>query len=250
MIDLANETALITGASRGIGAEIAKTFGMCGCKVAVNYLQNERAAEKTISAVEEVGGKALAFQADVREEEQVNRMVESVSTKLGQPTILINNASSPIISKKLGKTDWSEFILCFETAIKSAFNCASAISPLMRKQRRGKIINIISQYVFNVPPIAMATYITSKHALVGFSKSLAVELAPFGVQVNMISPGLTETDLTSHLSETIIQASAQSTLMKRNAQTSDTAGTALYLASDLSNHLTGVNIPVCGGNVM
>ena len=250
MIDLAKETALITGASRGIGAEIARAFGQHGCKVAVNYNQNKERAEEIVSTVEEVGSSAMAFQADVTNTEQVNRMVESVSSNLGQLTILVNNASSPIISKKLGKTNWNEFASCFEMTVKSALNCALAVLPPMRKQKRGKIVNIITQYVFNAPPIAMATYITAKHGLVGFSKSLAVEVAPFGIQVNMISPGLTETDLTNHIPEAVIEASAKSTLLKRNAKKSDTANAALYLVSDLSNHLTGVNLPICGGNVM
>ena len=250
MIDLASETAIVTGGSRGIGAEIAKTLGSRGCRVAVNYLQNKDKAEETVLAIEKAGGKAISYQADVTDTEQTKKMIDAVSSDLGQPLILVNNASSPIISKKLSKTEWSEFISCFESSVKSTFNCVSALAPLMRKQKRGKIINIVTQYSFNAPPIAMATYITSKYALVGLSKSLAVELAPFGIQVNMISPGLTETDLTNHLPEAFIQASAQSTPLKRNAVACDTANAALYLVSDLSSHLTGVNLPVCGGNVM
>ena len=111
MIDLAHETALITGASRGIGAEIAKVFGSRGCKIAVNYLQNKEKAEEGVSAINQSGGKAAAYQADVTDADQVHRMVESIAVDLGQPVILVNNASSPIISKKLSKTEWNAFLL-------------------------------------------------------------------------------------------------------------------------------------------
>ena len=250
MIDLGNDVALITGASRGIGAEIAKSFGAAGCKVIVNYHQSKELAENIASSINQTRGQAFPYQADVTDAEQVKLMVEDAVSQLGTPTILVNNASSTIINKKIAKPGWAEFISCFEMAVKSAYNCSVAVTPAMRKQKRGKVINIITQYVHNAPPIAMATYITAKYALVGFSKSLAVELAPFGIHVNMISPGLTETDLTNHLPESVIQAAAQTTPLKRNTQTSDVSNAALYLASNLSDHLTGANLPVCGGNIM
>ena len=120
----------------------------------------------------------------------------------------------------------------------------------MMKRRRGKIVNIITQYSFGVKPTAMATYVTAKYALVGFSKCLAVELAPFGIQVNMVSPGFTETGLTSHIPESFKQSIAGQTPLKRNTQCADTANAVLYLVSDLSSFVTGVNLPVCGGNIM
>jgi 3-oxoacyl-[acyl-carrier protein] reductase len=250
MIKLENEVAIVTGASRGIGAEIARKLALCGCRVAVNYNKSREKAEQLVDEIKQTGGTAIAVQADVTKTDEVNKMVESVTKELGNPGILVNNASSPIIAKKIAKTDWAEFQSTFNTAVQSAFNCCSAITPMMMKNRRGKIVNIVTQYSFGVPPTAMATYVTAKYALVGFSKCLAVELAPFGIQVNMVSPGFTETDLTSHIPESFKQSIVGQTPLKRHTQCSDTANAVLYLVSDLSNFQTGINIPVCGGNIM
>lgn len=250
MINLENEIAVVTGAGRGIGADIARKFAACRCRVVVNYNQSREKAGNLVSEIQQSGGAAIAVKADVTRPDEVSAMVEIATKEFGAPTILVNNASSPMISKKIAKTPWDDFQSCFNMAIQSAFNCCGAITPAMIKSRRGKIINIITQYSFGVPPTAMATYVTAKYALVGFSKCLAVELAPFGIQVNMVSPGFTETDFTSHIPDSFKQSIAGQTPLKRNAQCADTANAALYLASDLSNFMTGVNLPVCGGNIM
>ncbi|MBI4383439.1 MAG: SDR family oxidoreductase [Nitrospinae bacterium] len=250
MIHLENEIAIVTGSSRGIGADIAKSLAANGCKVAVNYRQSEDKANAVVEEIRRAGGTAVSVKADVTDKDQVNRMAETVAGQFGHPTILVNNASSSMIAKKIAKTEWGEFESCFAMAVKSAFNCCGAVTPQMMKNRRGKIVNIVTQYSMGAPPIAMATYVTAKHALVGFSKSLAVELAPFGIQVNMVSPGFTETELVGHVPESFRQSIAGQTPLKRNALASDTSNAVLYLVSGLSNFVTGINLPVCGGNVM
>lgn len=250
MINLENEIAVITGAGRGIGADIARKLATCRCKVVVNYSQNREKAENVVQEIRRAGGTAIAVQADVTRADEVSKMTDTATKEFGSPTILVNNASSSIISKKIAKTEWNDFQSCFSMAIQSAFNCCGAMTPAMMKSRRGKVINIVTQYSFGVPPTAMATYVTAKYALVGFSKCLAVELAPFGIQVNMVSPGFTETDLTSHIPESFKQSIAGQTPLKRNTQCADTANAVLYLVSDLSNFVTGINLPVCGGNIM
>lgn len=250
MINLENEVAIITGSSRGIGADIASKLAACRCRVVVNYNLNREKAEKVVAEIQQTGGTAIAIKADVTRADEVNSMVETTVKEFGNPTILINNASSSMVSKKIAKTDWNDFQSCFNMAIQSTFNCCNAITPAMMKSRRGKIVNIITQYSFGVPPTAMATYVTAKYALVGFSKCLAVELAPFGIQVNMVSPGFTETDLTSHIPDSFKQAIVGQTPLKKNAQCSDTSNAVLYLVSDLSSFITGINLPVCGGNIM
>lgn len=250
MLNLENEIAIVTGASRGIGASIAKKLAEHGCQVIVNYNQSREKAEALAAEIQQAGGEAIAFKADVTQPEQVSQMVETAVKKFGHPSILINNASSPMIHKKIAKTDWDEFLSSFEMAVRSSHICCAAVTPMMRKSKKGKIVNVITQYAQGVPPLAMATYVTAKYALIGFSKSLAVELAPFGIQVNMVSPGLTETDLVSGLPDSFKQAIAQQTPMKRNTECDDISSAVLFLVSDLSNFITGVNLPVCGGNVM
>ena len=250
MINLENEIAIVTGSGRGAGADIARKLAACRCRVIVNYNQSREKAENVVSEIQQAGGTAMAVKADVTRIDEVNKMVETTAKAFGNPTILINNASSSMISKKIAKTDWSDFQSCFNMAIQSAFNCCGAITPAMMKNRKGKIVNIITQYSFGVPPTAMATYVTAKYALVGFSKCLAVELAPFGIQVNMVSPGFTETDLTSHIPDSFKQSIAGQTPLKRNTQCADTANAVLYLVSDLASSVTGVNLPVCGGSIM
>ncbi|MFQ5671489.1 MAG: SDR family NAD(P)-dependent oxidoreductase [Nitrospinales bacterium] len=250
MFNLENEIAIVTGASRGIGADIAGTLAGHGCKVIVNYNQSREKAEAVVDGIRQAGGKAIPFKANVTEPEPVRQMVEAAVREFGNPTILINNASSPMIHKKISRTDWDEFLSCFEMAVKSSHLCCAAVTPMMKKSRKGKIVNVVTQYSRGVPPLALATYVTAKYALVGFSKSLAVELAPFGIQVNMVSPGLTETDLVSGLPDSFKQAIAQQTPMKKNATCGDVSKAIMFLVSDLSDFITGVNLPVCGGNIM
>jgi 3-oxoacyl-[acyl-carrier protein] reductase len=249
MFDLKNEVAIVTGSSRGIGADIAKALASCGCAVAINYFKNPEKAETVVSSIKESGGKAMAFQADVSNPDSAQDLIDQTLGNLGTPTILVNNAASPMIHKKIAKTDWSDFASTFDMAVKATYNCCRSVMPHMKKNKRGKIVNVVTQYVYGVPPFGMATYVTSKYALEGFSKSLAMELAP-NVQVNMVSPGLTETDLVSGLPDSFKQSIAQQTPMKRNTELKDISNAVLFLVSPLSNYLTGTNLPVCGGNVM
>jgi 3-oxoacyl-[acyl-carrier protein] reductase len=250
MIRLDQEIAVVTGSSRGIGAHIAKTLAGAGCKVVVNYLNNKEKAEAVRDAIVAGGGAAIAVQADVSNAEAVRHLAEETLKAFGAPTLLVNNASAAIINKKIAKTEWGEFQSTFEIAVRSAYNCCQAVTPAMCKARKGKIVNIVTQYSLGTPPTAMATYVTAKYALVGFSKCLAVELAPFGIQVNMVSPGFTETDLTAHLPDHVKQAIAAQTPLKRNATCADVAQAVLFLASPLADFMTGINLPISGGNTM
>ena len=138
MIDLANEVAIVTGASRGIGAAIAKKLSAQRCKVIVNYNMSPEKAESVVAEIRQAGGQAIAFKADVTDESQVNAMVQAATSEFGSPTLLINNASSGMIHKKVTKTDWKDFQSCFEVAVKSAYNCSRAVIPSMTQNRRGR----------------------------------------------------------------------------------------------------------------
>ncbi len=249
MFDLKNEVAIVTGSSRGIGAGIAKALASYGCAVAVNYLNSPEKAETVVAEIKNAGGNAKAFKADVSDPDSAQDLVDQTLGNLGIPTILINNAASPIIHKKIIKTDWSDFTSTFDMAVKATFNCCRSVMPHMKKNKRGKIVNVISQHIYGVPPFGMATYVTAKYALEGFSKCLATEVAP-NIQVNMVSPGLTETDLVSGLPDSYKENIAQQTLMKRNTELKDISNAILFLVSPFSDYLTGTNLPVCGGNVM
>lgn len=248
--EMENEIAIVTGAGRGIGADIAMTLASAGCRVIVNYRKSDDQANTLVSKIQQAGGTALAVRADITQIEETQNLLNQTVDQFGAPTILVNNAGPGIISKKIVKTDWDDFQACFETGVKSAFNCSKSVGALMMKNRRGSIVNIATQFTFGLPPIAMATYVTAKYALVGFSKCLAAELAPFGVNVNMVSPGLTETDLVSHIPKSFKQAFAEGTPLKRNTECSDISNAVLFLVSKSSGFITGVNLPVCGGNVM
>ena len=245
-----NEIAIVTGAGRGIGADIAMTLASAGCRVIVNYRESEEQANALVAKINQSGGTALAVRADVTQFEDVQSLLSQTVEQFGAPTILVNNVGPGIVSKKIVKTDWDDFQSCFEAGVKSAFNCSKSVGALMMKNRRGSIVNIATQFTFGLPPIAMATYVTAKYALVGFSKCLAGELAPFGVNVNMVSPGLTETDMVSHMPESFKQSFAEGTPLKRNTECSDISNAVLFLLSNPSRFVTGVNLPVCGGNIM
>ncbi|HJP17145.1 MAG: beta-ketoacyl-ACP reductase [Gammaproteobacteria bacterium] len=247
---LKNKAALVTGSSRGIGAAIALKLAENGCRIAVNYCQNEAAANETLGKIQELGNEGILFKADVANEENVNEMAEDIKKRFGGIDILVNNASSSIEAKFILDLNWEDLKKQIDTAVKGTFYCSKAFAPGMVEKKAGRIINIVSQYSVGLPPQKMGHYVTAKTAMIGLSKSLAVDLASHGVTVNMVSPGLTETDFTSHIPERMKKMFAQQTPLKKNTTTEDVANSVLFLASDSANHITGINLPVCGGMIM
>jgi len=241
--------ALITGASRGIGAATAKLLAEHGAAVAVNYNHSEEAAKEVVAAIEAAGGRAMAVHADVREQAQVEAMVEQVTERLGAIDTLVANASIQFPMVPFTEYPWDGFEAKLVGELKAAFFCCRAVVPSMIERGRGCII-AISSGLSRHPGPGFCAHSTAKSALDAFVKSLALELGPQGIRVNVVSPGLTITDATARVPEEHKQAAARMTPLQRNGLPEDIAGAVLAMASDLTGFVTGAYLPVSGGNLM
>lgn len=250
-----NQTILVTGASRGIGAAIAKAFAAEGAFVVVNYLRNEAAATSVVEECRALGGDALAIAADVTSEQQVNAMMEQIVNATGRLDAVINNAFAPYvfdteIRARFWETPWSGYQSQFDGAVKAAYNVCQAALPLMRTRVRGSIVNLTSDLVAR-PSVPYHDYITAKAALTGFSRTLATELGPLGIRVNCVAPGLVyPTDASQATREEVRDFLTAQTPLRRIARPEDITGPVLFLASDWSEFVTGQTLYVDGGLVM
>jgi 3-oxoacyl-[acyl-carrier protein] reductase len=240
---------LVTGGSRGIGAEIARTLGRRGATVIVNYLQSTDSAQSVVQSIRHADGAALMVQADVQNAAAVQEMIGVVQQRAGKIDWVVNSVSSELSQREIQELDWSDFQRHLDSQLKSVLNVAQAVYPMM-KGRGGAIVNVLSQVTAGVPPARMADYVSAKYALLGLSKALATEWAPDNIRVNMVSPGLVETDLTQHYPERAFKLEASRTPLKRIACPADVAAAVAHLLSDESSYLTGVNLFVTGGQVM
>jgi 3-oxoacyl-[acyl-carrier protein] reductase len=250
-----NQTVLVTGASRGIGAAIAKAFASEGACVLVNYLANANAAHEVVHACEQLGGTALALQADVREPSAVQEMVAQALLEVGRIDILVNNAFSPYAfdpenRKRFWETPWTDYQTQFDGTVGAAHTVCQSVIPQMRQRAKGSIINIVSDLVYR-PSVPYHDYTTAKSALVGFSRNLATELGPLGLRVNCVAPGLVSpTASSAHTKESVKDMLIAQTPLGRIATPEDVAGPVLFLASDASQFMTGQVLVVDGGLVM
>jgi 3-oxoacyl-[acyl-carrier protein] reductase len=250
-----NQTVLITGASRGIGAAIAKAFAAEGACVLVNYLSNENAANGVISECEKLGGTALLLQADVRDPSAAQDMVAQAMREVGRIDILVNNAFSPYAfdpenRKRFWETPWIDYQTQFDGAVRANYNVCQSVIPNMRQRAKGSIINMVSDLVYR-PSIPYNDYTTAKSALVGFSRNLAAELGSCGIRVNCVAPGLVSpTASSAYTKESMKDRLIAQTPLGRLATPADVAGPVLFLASDDSQFMTGQVLVVDGGLVM
>ena len=248
-MDMKGKVALVTGASRGIGRATAKLLAAKGAAVAVNYFQSESAAIEVVEEIMKAGGRALAIKADVRDEEQVLSMVGEAEKSLGPIDILVSNASIGFPVKPFTQFSWNEFEAKLSGELKSIFFSCQAVLPGMIERKSGNIIAISSTLSRHSSPGFIA-HSTAKSGLDAFVRSLAEEVGPFGIRVNVVSPGLTLTDATSWLPEQQKAMMADMTPLKRIALPEDIAGVVLAIASDHSRFVTGCYIPVSGGLLM
>jgi len=242
--------ALITGASRGIGAEIAATLAAKGAAVAVNYFQSSLRAENLVASIRQAGGQAIAVQADVRQSEDVVRLVETAHNHFGRLDWLVNCAIGGLSPKPFVEMSWSDFQEHLDLQLRAVVQVCQAVYPKMKAGGGGAVVNILSQVVSGQPPHNMADYVAAKHALFGLSKALATEWAADQIRVNMVSPGLTQTELTQHYHDRVFKAEASRTPLKRIAHPKDIANAVAFLLSKEASFLTGVNVSVTGGQVM
>ena len=242
--------ALVTGASGGIGAEIARTLARKGHRVAVNYYRHPDRAAAVAASIEHAGGAARTVQGDVRDAASVEAMLQNVAEWSGPPTIVVNAAIGELEQRPFNELGWPDFLAHLEYQVKAVFNLCQGTYPLMKAAGGGSVVNILSQVTAGPPPIHMADYVTAKHALEGLSRALAAEWAGDGVRVNMVSPGLTRTELTEFQHERIFRMEAARTPLRRLATVEDIAHAVAYLVSEESAFLTGINLFVTGGQVM
>ncbi|MBI4318679.1 MAG: 3-oxoacyl-ACP reductase FabG [Chloroflexi bacterium] len=246
---LKGKVAIITGSSRGIGAASAKALGKEGAAVVVNYVRNRSAAERVVDEIRAMNGRAIAVQADVTQREEVDRMVAACLESFGQIDILVNSVAYNNIRKKFGTMTWEDYQWQIDGSLKAAFHCCQAVLPSMLQRGAGKIINI-SSTTFVSPTLGSHAYITAKAAIVGFSRSLALELAPSGIAVNIVQPSFVLTDRTANSPEEARLGFLRSTPLGRLCEPEDVAGAVLFLASDLSSFVAGATVSVTGGRSM
>ena len=242
---LQGKTAIITGASRGIGSGIARVFAENGSNVAFTYSSSVDSAIKLQDELLEHGVKVKSYMSDASDFNSSQKLITDVISDFGQIDILINNAgiTKDNLLMRMGEEDFDKVI---EVNLKSVFNMTKAVQRTMLKQRKGSIINMSS--VVGVKGNAGQTnYAASKAGIIGFSKSVALELGSRNIRCNVIAPGFIETEMTAKLDQSTVDQWRAGIPLKRGGTPNDIANACVFLASDMSSYITGQTIHVDGG---
>jgi 3-oxoacyl-[acyl-carrier protein] reductase len=247
-LDLTGKSALVTGASRGIGRAIAIALAQAGADVAINYAGSEAAAAETAKAIEALGRKALLVQANVGKAAEFDAMVQKTLETFGKLDILVNNAGITR-DNLIMRMKEEEFDDVIETNLKGVFNGIKAVTRPMMKQRSGRIVNI-SSVVGVLGNAGQANYVAAKAGVIGLTKSAARELASRGITVNAVAPGYIETDMTGKLSPEIREGILGQVPLGRMGRPEDVASAVVYLVSDAAAYMTGQTLHVDGGMYM
>jgi 3-oxoacyl-[acyl-carrier protein] reductase len=242
---LSGKVALITGATRGIGRGIAVTFAKNGANVAFTYVSSDEKALALEAELSNLGVKAKGYKSDAGNFKAADELVTAVVNDFGTVDVLVNNAgiTRDTLLMRMSEQQWDEVI---NANLKSVFNMTKAVQRPMLKAKKGSIINMSS--VVGVKGNAgQSNYAASKAGIIGFTKSVALELGSRNIRSNAIAPGFIETEMTGALDEKVIQQWRDAIPLKRGGSTEDVANLTLFLASDLSAYITGQCISVCGG---
>ena len=245
---LDGKVAIITGASRGIGKEIAKEFIKQGATVAFTYLSSDEKAKALEAELSTGGGTIKGFKSNASEFDSAQKLADDVMAEFGQIDILVNNAgiTRDNLLMRMTEEHWDEVM---NTNLKSAFNLTKAVLRPMLKARQGSIINMSS--VVGVSGNAgQSNYAASKAGMIGFTKSIAQELGSRNIRCNAIAHGFIETEMTAALDEKVVQGWRDSIPLKRGGTPLDVANATVFLASDMSAYISGQTINVCGGMLM
>jgi 3-oxoacyl-[acyl-carrier protein] reductase len=248
MFDLSGKVALVTGGSRGIGRAISIALAGQGASVAVNYASNAAAAESVVQQIKSCGGKAIAVQGDVAQADDAKRLIDETIAAFGALHILVNNAglTQDELLLRMSEEQWDRVLA---VDLRGAYLCTKAALRPMIRQRWGRIINIASVAGL-VGNAGQANYAAAKAGLIGFTKSVAKEVASRNVTANAIAPGLVQTEMTAGLTEAQQQAVLMLVPLARWSTPEEIAPAAVYLASDESAYVTGSVLTVDGGLVM
>jgi 3-oxoacyl-[acyl-carrier protein] reductase len=243
------KVALVIGGTGGIGKATCLKLAQDGFDIAIHYHSNQKAAKDLKLSIEKIGKTAKIFKADISSETDVKDMIEHIIRVFGKITVMVNCSTIKIANIKLSALEWKDMEDHITVNIKGSFNLVKYVVPAMEMEKYGKIIFITTQYI-EVPNSELLPYITAKAALHGFAKSLALDLAPKGIRVNMVSPGMTETELIADVPEKVRLLTAAKAPLRRLGLPDDVANAISFLASDRSDYLTGETIRVNGGQVM
>ncbi len=245
MGDILTKTAIVTGASRGIGAACAVELARIGYAVAVNYRVNKNAAEKVAERIVSEGGQAFAFCADISVPEEVSALFDAAAKRFGSVSLLVNNAGISHIGLLQDMTD-ADIRRQLEVNLMGAIICSREAAKQMVPQKSGSIINIASMWG-EVGASCEAVYSACKAGIIGFTKALAKELGPSGIRVNCVSPGVIRTDMNSELTEDTLRELTDETPLLRIGSPEDVAKAVAFLSRDESSFITGQILPVNGG---
>ncbi|WP_391121165.1 3-oxoacyl-[acyl-carrier-protein] reductase [Psychrobacillus sp. L3] len=245
---LEGKTAIVTGASRGIGKDIALYLAKEGAKVAVNYSGSKEKAEAVVEEIKSLGGEAFAVQANVDHAEEVQKLISETLENFGTIDILVNNAgiTRDNLLMRMKEQEWDDVL---NTNLKGVFLCTKAVTRQMMKQRHGRIINITSIVGVSGNP-GQANYVAAKAGVIGLTKSTALELASRNITVNSVAPGFITTDMTDALSEEVKTLMLNQIPLAKFGNPEDIAKAVAFLASDDANYITGQTLHVNGGMYM
>jgi 3-oxoacyl-[acyl-carrier protein] reductase len=244
---LDGKVVIVTGGARGIGACISRVLARNGATVAVNYSASKAKAESVVAQIVEGGGQARAFAADVRDAAAVEAMVKAVVAAFGRVDGVVNNAISGRQDGKLAESTLDDYRNMFDFGCVAVVNTINAVRPVMREQGGGRVVNIVTE-VWNMAPGGWSPYLAGKGAMVGVSRSLAAELGPEGITVNMVAPGWMVTEKVDPASEGSI-GFGKSLPLRRHGSADEIGNACVFFMSELAGYVTGAYLPVTGGRV-
>jgi 3-oxoacyl-[acyl-carrier protein] reductase len=250
-VPVTERVAFISGTTDELGAAIASALAQAGAAVVINYRERSEAAEALCAVIESNGGRAMAIRADVADASSIQNAIRQAHGKFNHPVdVLINSAGSFPEPRAFTESTWEEFQSILDAHVRGAFHCCQAVIPGMLQQKSGRIINMGSAFAHGTPPANWSGFLVAKSALQALTRSLAAELGPQGIRVNIVSPGLVETESIAGLPERLRKVQAMQTPLRRLATPAEVASVIAALCTGAGDFITGVEIPVCGGYQM